>query len=106
MKIGEVLGITPPRLMLDHNWKVFDLIAQLENREYFNVEDVKSYLSNELREMDNPIVKRQYFRALICLEALLNELVGSGLLVKEKGAFRKTNIFLQSIPNTEVWNKE
>jgi len=97
MKIEEVLRTIPPKLVLDHYWEVFDLIAwrlkaaQPERREQFNLEDVTGYFSKELQEIDNPIVKRSYFRALICSKALLDKLVSLGLLVKENGMLRKSN---------------
>jgi len=101
MKV-EVLSMIPPKFVLDHYWEVFDIIAwrlevtQPNKGGYFTREDIAKYLLKKLRETDNPIVKRLYFRALIHLEALLNELVSLGLLVERNGMLCKSDEYLKT----------
>ncbi|HUV80223.1 MAG TPA: hypothetical protein VMW40_05300 [Candidatus Bathyarchaeia archaeon] len=96
-KIEEILAQIHPKFLLDHYWNILDLInwrvfVNLEDKEYFTISDLREKITEEINSPPNPFHLRRSLRSKEVIEEVVSELVNTGLLIKEDGKFKITDI--------------
>lgn len=96
------MASVPPKFLLDHYLNVLYLInwggfVESEDREHFTISNLAEKLLRDAQSYQsiNPSYSRECSRSIAPIEALVNELVSLGLLIKHGEVFRKTSKFSQ-----------
>ena len=101
MRRVEIFMSVSPKLILDHYWNVLSLITwkgliEPRSEKSFTVSDITEEVLRgaQLHKNDeNLLCSRIYLRSMTIIQDLINELIGSGLLIKDGENLRKTDDF-------------